>query len=83
MERKNTLPNLLKEKPLATMTSVKEVFDISIETLNKLVDPKNPELLLKLGGVNGIADALHVNLQTGLPTAVDITELQRTEKYPA
>jgi len=63
------------------MSGVKELFDLPLETLNKLLDPKNPELFQKLGGVPGIADALHVDLKRGLSTNVDMTELKRAEKY--
>ncbi|KAI9321217.1 PMCA-type calcium-translocating P-type ATPase [Dichotomocladium elegans] len=41
-------------------------FDVSIEELQKLVDPKSPDLLKKLGGCEGLAKKLRVNTSSGL-----------------
>jgi hypothetical protein len=73
-------------EPSLSLHSVKEMFDINAEVLAALVDPKNPEALQKMGGIKGLAESLHVDLQKGLPDtfipdAGDI-ETQRIEKYP-
>jgi len=41
-------------------------FKFTAQQLSELVDPKNPELLEKYGGLQGIADALKVDIKTGL-----------------
>jgi len=46
-------------------------FKFTPEQLSELVDPKNPELLQKYGGLNGIAEALKVDVKTGLPLNKD------------
>jgi len=64
-----------------TVLSVMEmdsVFPLSTDTLAKLVDPKNPDLLNELGGLDGIAKALHSDVKRGLspprvPEGGDIT----------
>jgi hypothetical protein len=82
MEQKlPTVTSIREGSNTLAMSGVKELFDLSLETLGKLLDPKNPELLQKLGGVNGIADSLHVDVKRGLSTNVDMTELKRAEKY--
>ncbi|ORX83171.1 calcium-translocating P-type ATPase [Anaeromyces robustus] len=42
-------------------------FKFTAQQLSELVDPKNPELLQKYGGLEGIANALKVDVKTGLP----------------
>jgi Ca2+-transporting ATPase len=42
-------------------------YKFTAQQLSELVDPKNPELLEKYGGLEGIAEALHVDVKTGLP----------------
>lgn len=43
-------------------------FDVSVEELTRLVDPKNPELLKQLGGVEKLCRKLRVDPSTGLST---------------
>jgi len=42
-------------------------FKFTAQQLSELVDPKNEELLKKYGGLEGIAQALKVDVKTGLP----------------
>src|SRR5690349_7784047 len=42
-------------------------FEITPEKLSSLVDPKNPELLEQLGGVEGLLKKLKVDGSKGLP----------------
>eukprot|EP00026_Physarum_polycephalum_P001291 Phypoly_transcript_01292.p1 GENE.Phypoly_transcript_01292~~Phypoly_transcript_01292.p1 ORF type:complete len:1073 (+),score=214.03 Phypoly_transcript_01292:60-3221(+) len=61
-----------------------DVFPIPPSQLAKLVDPKSPEFLKELGGIEGIAKSVHSNLKDGLPTssgANDTLEQKRVEKY--
>jgi len=46
-------------------------FKFTPEQLANLVDPKNPEELEKLGGLEGIAQGLNVDVKTGLPQSKD------------
>jgi Ca2+-transporting ATPase len=42
-------------------------YKFTAQQLSELVDPKNPELLEKYGGLQGVADALKVDVTKGLP----------------
>ncbi|ORX44182.1 calcium-translocating P-type ATPase [Piromyces finnis] len=42
-------------------------YKFTAQQLSELVDPKNPELLEKYGGLKGIAEALKVDVNKGLP----------------
>eukprot|EP00834_Sanchytrium_tribonematis_P003610 NODE_145_length_15762_cov_0.655238.p2 type:complete len:910 gc:universal NODE_145_length_15762_cov_0.655238:6165-3436(-) len=44
----------------------KNPYDIDLETLSQLIDPKNSELLKELNGVDGLMNKLGVNGSTGL-----------------
>jgi len=50
-----------------TTKEEKGEFGFTAQQLSELVDPKNPELLQKYGGLEGIAKALKVDVKTGLP----------------
>jgi len=60
-----------------------EYFALSVDQLAKLVDPKNPELFKELGGLEGIANALHTNTKRGLSPQVQGNEIEerRIVKY--
>lgn len=58
-----------EQRPLLTGRQQQEqqnAFGVSAEQLTKLVDPKNPELLKKLGGVNELCRKLRVDPDIGL-----------------
>ncbi|KAI8140571.1 PMCA-type calcium-translocating P-type ATPase [Fennellomyces sp. T-0311] len=57
------MPDDEERQPLLASSSM---FSITPEQLMGLVDPKNPELLKQLGGIESIAGALHVDPTTGL-----------------
>ncbi|OUM57741.1 hypothetical protein PIROE2DRAFT_21450 [Piromyces sp. E2] len=42
-------------------------YKYTAQQLSELVDPKNPELLQKYGGLKGLAEALQVDVTKGLP----------------
>jgi len=71
--------------PTDTLVDIhSDVFPVSPGTLAKLVDPKSPDLLKELGGLEGLANTLRSNLKDGLPTssgANDSLEQKRVEKY--
>ncbi|KAI9497916.1 PMCA-type calcium-translocating P-type ATPase [Zychaea mexicana] len=52
-----------ERRPLLGSNSL---FSISPRKLMELVDPKNPALLRKLGGIDAIASALHVDTSNGI-----------------
>lgn len=56
------------------------MFKISRETFQSLIDPKSPEELKALGGVDGICDSLKTNKETGLNEA-EQNNPQRVEQY--
>lgn len=61
-------------------------FSFSIKQMQDLVDPKNPELLASLGGIDGICKGLHVNPEVGLhledlPTEVDADEVSSVRRF--
>lgn len=56
---------------------VNNPFKFSALQLAELVDPKNPELLKEYGGLQGIAEALKVDVKVGLP----IQKPEETEKF--
>jgi len=61
-----------------------DVFPVAPSKLARLVDPKSPELLKELGGLDGLAKSLHTSLSEGLPTssgANDTLTQKRIEKY--
>lgn len=49
------------------MENTENPYKFTAQQLSELVDPKNPELLEKYGGLKGIADALKVDVNKGLP----------------
>ncbi|KAJ3275348.1 Calcium-transporting ATPase 10, plasma membrane-type [Terramyces sp. JEL0728] len=51
----------------------------TIEELQKLVDPKNPELLKEFGGVHKLALLLNSNSETGLKNDVQILDTQKAK----
>ena len=72
-------------QPSSSLRNVKEMFNINVEVLAALVDPKNPDALQEMGGIKGIAESLHVDLRRGLSDTYDEAieiETQRIEKYP-
>ena len=50
------------------LKSHKKYFDLGVEELYSLIDPKNPKLLKKYGNVEGLAKALKVKPKKGLST---------------
>jgi len=50
-----------------TTPPVENPFKYTPQQLSELVDPKNPELLEKYGGLKGLAEALKVDVTKGLP----------------
>lgn len=47
------------------------------DKLLELVDPKNPALLVELGGPHGLAEKLHSNLERGLSNKEEILAEQK------
>ncbi len=66
-----------------SLHSVRDMFEMSAEALGSLVDPKNPEMLKKMGGIQGLADSLHTDLHRGLSDSPVLDEIEqlRLEKY--
>eukprot|EP01113_Clastostelium_recurvatum_P039548 TRINITY_DN604_c0_g1_i1.p1 TRINITY_DN604_c0_g1~~TRINITY_DN604_c0_g1_i1.p1 ORF type:complete len:1064 (-),score=338.27 TRINITY_DN604_c0_g1_i1:106-3297(-) len=56
-------------------------FPLSTTALSKLVDPKDPEYLKELGGLEGVASSLRANIKTGLAHEHNDTEEHRIAKY--
>ena len=53
---------------VVTLASHKKKFEFGVEDLYKLIDPKSPKLLKKMGGVKGLAKGLKVDPKRGLST---------------
>lgn len=56
-----------EQQPLLRRQTISAHFGVTAEDLMRLVDPKNPDLLQQLGGVDGVCRALSVDPHVGLP----------------
>ncbi|EGC37707.1 P-type ATPase [Dictyostelium purpureum] len=73
---------MTQEMESIVMDHMGEEFNISVETLGKLVDvPKGFDTLHELGGVQGLAKALKTDLKQGLPAIETDLEIARVKKF--
>lgn len=87
----HTIPTTIDVDSVKITIDSKEVvppFKLSAHLLSTLVDPKDPEKLQELGNVEGVAKALHTDLNRGINTYENedqkaITLLQRRQVYGA
>lgn len=61
---------------------INNMFEIPPEEFGKLVDPKDKERYVNMGGLKGIALSLRVDIKIGLPDSVsDEVETHRIQQY--